>query len=471
MNLANNRICWKCVEESFVSNLIKKSGKSAICHYCSQKRRTCPLPHIGDLVQRAVSDHYERTCEYPEGYDYYLQRMGQWERPGEPIKDVISWILGVNEEAAADLQELLDDRTMDWDSVKAGEEQPYSSAAQYERVSIVQPAKLGEEYRRFEKSVIEEARYFSPTSRALLSSLFGALEGMVSNDGQPVIAMAGPGRTQRSFYRARVFQDSAQLSAALMSPEMELGPPPKRRGRAGRLNAAGVSVFYGADTVETAIAEVRPPVGSRVLSASFTLLRSVRLLDIELLKSVLVAGSLFDIKYKSQLEHAAFLESFGSRFSQAVMPDHEAFEYVPTQAVADFIANEISPAIDGILYQSPQTGGRNVALFSRVSHVEQRTVVDGTETSVWFGQDTEDGYEVDYTVYESVPDPEDETCVKRVMAAPSSYARSEGETPQVTLRLDLDTLTVHEIQRIEIRSASFPVTLITQSKSSTLTDC
>ena len=40
------------------------------------------------------------------------------------------------------------------------------------------------------------------------------------------------------------------------------------------MNAQGIAVFYGAGDVETALAEVRPPVGSRVVTAEFEIIRA-----------------------------------------------------------------------------------------------------------------------------------------------------------------------------------------------------
>jgi hypothetical protein len=243
-------------------------------------------------------------------------------------------------------------------------------------------------------------------------------------------------------------------------------------GRAGRLNAAGVSIFYGAETAEVALAEVRPPVGSRVVLARFVLLRPVRLLDIDALRSLLVEGSLFDPEHHGRLAHAAFLSSFSRRFTQPVMPDHEAYEYITTQAVADYLANEVEPVLDGILYTSPQSSdaGKNVALFHRSSRVERVVTPGGTQTDVWFGHQTDDGYEIDYTVYEQVPAPA-EPAPRR----PAPRRRLDIlddtrppilddaqppilDTPAPTLRIDLESVQVRHINSVEVRTDAYEVT-------------
>ena len=55
------------------------------------------------------------------------------------------------------------------------------------------------------------------------------------------------------------------------------------------------------------------------------------------------------------------------------MPDDEAFEYLVTQAIADFLANESTMKVDGIIFPSVQGAGKalNVALFHKASKIEE----------------------------------------------------------------------------------------------------
>jgi hypothetical protein len=69
-------------------------------------------------------------------------------------------------------------------------------------------------------------------------------------------------------------------------PDVEIGPPPPLVAATGRMNAHGISVFYGATDPLVALAVVRPPVGSKVVIAHFEFLRTVRLLDVEALRAV-----------------------------------------------------------------------------------------------------------------------------------------------------------------------------------------
>jgi hypothetical protein len=87
------------------------------------------------------------------------------------------------------------------------------------------------------------------------------------------------------------------------------------------------------------------------------------------------------------------------------MPDDEPFEYLATQAVADFLATESSVPIDGIIFPSVQAAGDvlNVVLFHKAARVEAMDIPQGTEISARTGHWGEEGWEEDYGVIEEVP--------------------------------------------------------------------
>jgi RES domain len=68
-------------------------------------------------------------------------------------------------------------------------------------------------------------------------------------------------------------------------------------------------------------------------------------------------GSPFDVRYLQGLKRTQFMRGLTERLSKPVMPSDEPFDYLPTQAVADFLAMEPSPGLDGIIYPSVQAGG------------------------------------------------------------------------------------------------------------------
>ena len=182
-----------------------------------------------------------------------------------------------------------------------------------------------------------EARFFSASTAETLSDIFEGLSEVSGSDGTSIIIEAGPGTAMTSVYRSRVFQAEVDLEAALERPDLHMGPPPASMAKAGRMNAHGISVFYGATNHRVAISEVRPPVGSQVMVGEFALLRNLNLLDLNALQSVFIEGSVFDSEYLRRLERAKFLKGVSRRMSRPVMPDDQPLEYLVTQSVSDYL--------------------------------------------------------------------------------------------------------------------------------------
>jgi RES domain len=171
------------------------------------------------------------------------------------------------------------------------------------------------------------------------------------------------------------------------------------------MNAKGITVFYGATTPEIALAEVRPPVGSQVAIARFEITRPLRLLDLTALAEVHEHGSIFDPGYADRLGRMMFLRTLSARMARPVMPDDQETVYLPTQAIADYLATEGKVPLDGILFPSVQVGGSgdNIVLFHKAARCAELDIPEGTEIEARTYSVDEDGPEPDYSVTEEVP--------------------------------------------------------------------
>jgi len=472
MDAEDRRLCSACIAEPYLKAEVTAANDQQPCFYCQKQGPTIAVRDLADRLEAVFSEFYVRTPSEAEGLDYYIQKeTGEWYRDGEPVIDLIQDLAGVSEEAASDLQLVLDERTSDFDSSSTGEEQPFDSEAMYEEIAEIDHSFLSKQFREFERLLKEESRFFSPIAREILDSIFSGLDEHRTRDGNSVIVKAGPGLPISNFFRARVFQEKEKLRQATMFPDSQLGSPPRLTSSAGRMNALGVSVFYGADNPMTALSEVRPPVGSQTLVASFRLLRPVRLLDVDALQRLLVSGSLFDPSYASRLSHARFLGVLSERITRSVLPDHERFEYLATQAIADYLANEVQPPIDGILYRSVQHGNdaKNVVLFHKAARVASLELPPGTVVDATFGYSTDEGFEVDYEVAEMVSEvkkPVDEPDYRPMSPLPLMLDDEvvEPDPRPLTLRIDLDTVVVHHVEAVQFTTSAFSVTRRRHSK-------
>ena len=405
----DRKICHHCVGEAYLSALIETDGEVGTCSYCGEEEEPCiPIEDLAGHIDGAFERHYNRTSPDPDMYESMLLRDKElaydFERHGEPVLYAIGDAASIDEEAAQDVLDILEEQYSDFEAAQMGEECDFDADSYYEEQGIADH-EFAFEFRTIERSLKSQARFFNQGAEEFLNRIFTNLDGRTTRDGQAVIVAAGPDAEIRGFFRARVFHDSEELDQALVRPDLHLGPPPSRVARAGRMNAHGISVFYGASDPGVALAEVRPPVGSRALVGRFELVCPVRLLDVEALRSVYTDGSIFDPAYVEQLALAKFLGRLSDRITMPVMPDDEPTEYLITQTIADYLARRPAPGLDGILFRSVQRPGehQNVVLFNHASKVAELEFPEGTELSARQYDETEDGPEPDYWVWEETP--------------------------------------------------------------------
>lgn len=464
---AHKQICCECVGETYLAQQIENAGQTGDCSYCGQVLACIPVEELADCIETAFAEHYVRTSAYPDSWQERAmadpESTYEWEREGQPVLEAIEEAASVPSEAAADILEILANRHGDFDSAAIGEETEFSSDTYYEEKGASAQG-WHEDWQNFEQSLKTEARFFSRSAAELLVRVFCHIDTLRTKPRRPLVVDAGPNRKLTQLYRARSFQSADRLKEALCRPDLHLGSPPARLASGGRMNARGISVFYGATNASVALAEVRPPVGSMVAVAKFSIIRPLRLLDLTALDCVNDGGSIFDPSLKGRLERVAFLRLLGERMTRPVMPADEDFDYLATQAVADFLATENEPRLDGIIFCSAQSKtGRNVVLFHEAARVDEMQFPLGTEIEARTGYGTEDGWEIDYDVSEAVPKPKapvppnDDGDLLAFFSQPHIAYRADRDFRKASLRVDAGALEVHHVEWVRVNSTRFPV--------------
>jgi hypothetical protein len=245
LDTKNRRVCSECVDDGFLRAEIKKDGHDGTCFYCGQDRRTFSIDQIADLVGTALSEFFYRTEANPPD-----DERG-WHREGRPVADVLN-DAGIGYVATEDILRALAERHR----IEQGdglEECPFGDNAQYAKKESVDAWDLEGDWRNFERSLKTETRYFNRGAQTTLASIFDGIDGHSTTNGRPIVVEAGPGTNLAVLYRARVFHTGGRLWKAMKRPDEEIGPPPPSLAVAGRMNAAGIAVFYGATDPSVAL--------------------------------------------------------------------------------------------------------------------------------------------------------------------------------------------------------------------------
>lgn len=428
--------CASCVTEGFLQQLIQTKPNSD-CSYCDDADVPCiGIEELSDLVEEAFETHFERTASDPSDYEYALMRDREidydWYRSGEPVLDTIVGATCCESEVGEDLLAILSSRHESYDS--EGEFDPDSY---YERATA-SSLHWHLQWRALETALKYESRFCNQEVLKLFQNVFAGLDQARTWQGGLAIIEAGPGTELLGLYRAREFQSQSALKKALENPVQELGPPDGAIARANRMNASGISVFYGAKDATSALAEIRPAVGSRVVVARFLFTRPLRLLDLRTLELITCTGSLFDPKHAQEVERIGFLRTLTKLLTLPVMPNDQDREYLMTQAVSDYLASLKEPSLDGLVFPSVQDGvGENVVLFHKASLVEPLQHAPGTRVNAGLmdiDPETDCSYP-SYSIHISQPEKPADGRFEPTSFEPNWPYKTERE---ISLRLMLD---------------------------------
>ncbi len=449
-------VCHRCVRDTYLANELLDRGELRTCSYCFELRNTFQLDELASRIHEVIDRHFQLTPNEPVEPEEFMDiALGRdWERSGISPNDLVAEVAGVDQEIADDVVKLLSD-AHGWRLARRGGEDPYHYEARHEELGP-ETGTYWSIWERVPNSIRHRARYFNTDAESVLSRLFSELYSLRTRAGESVVQVIGTDFVGTFIWRARRTGSEDQLKTMLANPTAEMGPPPPEIAPAGRMNAAGIPVFYGALEQDTCIAEVRPPVGSYVVTGKFQLLKPVRLLDLNLLQEVTIETSYFDPEYADRSNRVAFLKQFGRELTKPVMPEDETREYIATQVIAEYLAHKVQPRIDGIFFRSAQTDppGENVVLFNHACEVEQIVVAPGITVQV--GNlpecDIEDEEDQVVDIWEigkqASQDPSDARvgCQIPIREEETDHQGRSDQSP--TLNLDVHSLTVHKINAV-----------------------
>lgn len=460
-------ICHRCIGEDYLAAEIRATGTVVACSYCSRTpEEAWTLEALSDRVMPVFNENYVLSASEPEGYEYYLHKdpesSYEWEREGDAPSEVLQTILHVEPEISDDLIEIFD-RQSGFDPRDGDFDDPYGADALYVETPF-DSSELEILWTSMKNDVKHRSRFFSRAVQEFLAHIFKDLHTLNGPNG-PAITDLPEGEV---IYRGRVAWSTDELHKLLTAPSKELSAPPSKLARAGRMNAAGVSVFYGALDKDTCLAEIRAPVGASVIVAPFRTVRPLKLVNLNTMEKVYQRRSMFDPLFQSDGERCKFLRSLSKRLSAPVLPSDEQLDYVVTQVICEYLAT-LQPQLDGLLYPSTQRAGEsvNVVLFSHASRVQELVLPPGSTKEVRMSHLSDDDEDDEYTIVTRSPgkncisnqNHQDENAGHFIDVGyggwrPSVVAKRELSTATPSLALDDEAMEVVEILAVNYTKRS-----------------
>ena len=368
-------VCHAYIGDKVLAKQVEEESTREECTYCRATNTAFTLADLSNRIHRVLEEHFIPVpeCDVPE----------QFRQGSDDAETVIEKVTGIEQGIAADVREDLFNRLAQTANVVEGEENPYIDGMLFVEPEV-DTSGLRLAWRDFKEEIRSRARFFGATTAATLDGIFENLSSLGTVWGNSVVREIKPGDRDSSFWRARTAHSEPEIKSMLETLSSQLGPPPSDKAAAGRMNAEGIPVFYGALEEETCVSEVRAPVGSFVVLVKFDLLNQIRILDLNALSIVYSDFSHFDPNYIEKRSRERFLKELVGEMSRPVMPHEEAREYIATQIVSEYLADRVEPRLHGIIFNSAQTGGggHNIVLFNGARSVETHEPRPGTSFRV-----------------------------------------------------------------------------------------
>jgi hypothetical protein len=339
----DRRVCSRHVEDLFVADLLLQATEDGdTCSFCGEQDGA-PLDELLEAVEVGLLLHYETASNAGVGWEggWTSATMDTWDVVAELVSDG-----GFDDEVAEALPPLFHDEA--W--VHRGD--PF----------LPPGGMLTAGWRRFVEHVKHRSRF-------LLAPDDGSSEEALDSGWAPGQMLEKLAKVVDEFcvtqwpagklvYRARAFEDTPFDHAH------ELAAPPPEKARQGRMNPAGISMFYGATDPQTAAAEVFD--GRRYAAvAAFETLRPLDIVDL----ADLPTASVFNPDDAQRVHLLGFLAGFAREISRPIARDDRVhFEYTPTQIFTEYMRFRVplpEAPVDGIAFRSAQwQDGLNVVLFT-----------------------------------------------------------------------------------------------------------
>ena len=343
-------LCIDCVEDDFLRLQVATWRSNAkACDYCGNSRGA-PVGAILEPIAKALERYYAEP-----GAALVIHDEGEWLADTIDTSDALRLLpLSCHKDLFHDVARAF--RNDEWVPCNGYFLEQHESE------------RLTQAWDYFEEVAKHKTRYFlelgdDGVGIGLMGELLKPLS-LLNALGQAAdnLGLVRSLRSQQILYRARHAEGDAPLKTF-----EELGPPPKGKASAGRMNPAGISYLYTATEQDTAVREVVSHPPSCVTVAMLLLKQDIVVVDLTDLPE---RPSVFDDDNYERRQLILFLNEFVRRIVAPVEKDgRERVEFVPSQMVSEFFSQIFSlrpnqRGIDGMVYPSAVVpNGQNVVVF------------------------------------------------------------------------------------------------------------
>lgn len=347
-------VCANHFNEKAIKNFIRRTSDRGYCEYCYKNTSVVSLEDLMIFLMEAVQGFYTDPANF----------MSYNGREGGYLGNVYdsSEILQEHFELEIDERVLFDDifDSLDYSKGWANEMDYYESPSDILLYS----------WNYFKQVVKNRSRYFFGQVRDLNSEHYlidsnNILKEIGKSIKKFKLIKTIPAGTK--LYRCRQHKKG---DVSVKSAKGMTSPPDEYAVNANRMSPAGISMFYGAFEIETALAETldkNDAVMRFFTTAEFILKKELNIVDLSTLPNM---PSPFDQRRIKDHYRISFIKDFVKDLMAPIDRDGRVhIDYVPTQVITEYFRFPFSDKlrgsirIDGIIYPSSKNGKKACVLF------------------------------------------------------------------------------------------------------------
>ncbi|HMM03586.1 MULTISPECIES: HEPN-associated N-terminal domain-containing protein [unclassified Dysgonomonas] len=344
-SIPDKNICIKHFEYKSINRFIKKNYQDGFCDYCGKELKVVPLEDLMEFIMDGISNFYEDAANFMSYNSREGGYLGEIYTPDELIQEHI--------ELNAEPFEVIEDIVNSIEDIAWAQPDLY-----YDNIKD----DLEFQWKYFKDIIKHKSRYLFSSGDSDQPKALHILQEVGKLISKLNIIREIPAGTK--LYRCRQhdfkthFTEFDEISA----------PPNKKAIYPNRFSPSGISMFYSAFDIDTAILETisrTDKYKKYVTIAEFETLENQIVVDFNKLPKI---PSIFGIRDKKRYYLILFLYSFVRDITQQITKDgKEHTEYVPTQVVTEFLRYPFNKnrknKISGIIYPSSQNRNQKSAVF------------------------------------------------------------------------------------------------------------
>jgi hypothetical protein len=340
-------VCQNHFNDDFLNKKILEEGEKGICSYCGKRRVVVELEIVLTLIAVGLDYVYEDPAN-----SRYLNRDSEYGFDGnvQPFEEI--WWDDPFDLRIEDTKLLEDVSNQLSTNQLYCERDEFGSHEEY----------LSDLWNHFKEVLKYKARFtfhFSETFRQWnLSDPSDILHQVEATILKHDMISILPANTK--LYRARQHKEKNEVNDVSKIASL----PNFLNKTAGRMNAAGISLFYCSKHKNLTIKEVVSKKRTSKPYYTTTIFRNkkdLRLVDLTKLPDI---PSIFDEENNHFRDMIFFMQSFVTEVSLPVLQKDSVLEYLPTQVITEYLRYNPDLNVDGMIYHSAKdSSAKNIVLF------------------------------------------------------------------------------------------------------------